>query len=515
MAGRLQDLSRLLLNQWHTIHELAGDLYEDKVNARSLRAVRQALSRLRDALGAESWPIAVPAGRILVLDERWQRKADGRGSEKAFRLRQKEPRATPAVSPQRGASWLQLWLSPSSWSGWIVPGFQALQQDRLIRHNHLYTDARGPDNWLTVASSEMYREAERAAGAATYEELHASKATWMSEDLIYLGLGTGSGMADVRVLRELLDQDRQRRVRAVPLDFSPVLLSETVANLYQEFHDEISAGRLEVQPILGDLEQPGEWVRLLPTPGEATSLLIGMFGNTIGHLQNRERATLQGIFDELDSWADNQGVPPWTTKNTRVILGISLKRPDGAPHGRNQEATRRWLNLICDPLKTLLETSEGEYQMVLLEEDRRIQDEQNRTSIAELRRRGPRGVSIGHICHEEIPYRPSDGITGVVQRYVFVFDRNIQIEGQKVFRRHHLPESRWNEAGALRAKFAAGEDEIVVCEVTQFDLRSFRAALKRLSVAHSDAQVTEVKVGSARPYVLLAFARWPDAAARP
>ncbi len=491
------------------------ELYGGTVDAKSLRAVRQALSRLRETLAAESWPLPVPAGRILVLDERWQRKEDGRGSEKAFRLRQQEPRAVSKPSPQTGASWLQLWLSPSSWSGWIIPGFQALQQDRLIRHNHLYTDSRGPDNWLTVASSKMYREAERAAGVAAYEELHAADASWMTEDLIYLGLGTGSGMADVRVLRELLDQDRQRRVRAVPLDFSPVLLSETVANLYQEFREEITAGRLEVQPILGDLEQPGEWVRLLPTPGAATSLLIGMFGNTIGHLQNRERATLQAIFDELDAWAEKQGVASWSTKNTRVILGISLKRPDGAPHGRTEESSRRWLNLICDPLKTLLETSEGEYQMVLLDEDKRSLDDQGRTAIAELRRRGSRGAVIGHICHEEIPYRPSDGITGVVQRYVFGFDKDLQLQGEAVFRRHHLPESRWQEAGSLKAKFEAGEDEIVVCEVTQFDLRSFRSALKRLGVAHSDAQVTEVKVGSARPYVLLAFARWPESAARP
>ncbi|RMH04700.1 MAG: hypothetical protein D6702_02560 [Planctomycetota bacterium] len=509
MAGRTQTLAQLLLNQWRTSQDLARELYGEPIDDKKLRAARQALSRLREALESSEWPLEVPAGRTLVLDERWQRKSDGRGSEKYFRLRYQEARPEPSAG---GASYLQLWFPPSSWSGWIVPGFQTLERDRSISHKHLYTGSRGPDNWLTVASSPIYREAERKAGEAMYEEMNAAEEPWLTSSVVYVGLGTGSGLADVQVLRELLEGDRGRAVQAVPLDFSPVLLSETVANIYQELGPEIEAGRLGVLPILGDLEQPEDWARLLPPIQTGASLVVGMFGNTIGHLQNRERSTIQRIFTELDRWARRHGAPRWTVANSRMLLGVSLQRKDGWPHGRTVESCRRWLNLVGDPLRTLLETVEGEYQTVCLppEEQQRVE---GAVAIAELRRRRAGGGNpplLGRFYHEELPYRPSDGITGVVQRYSFAFERDLDLEGEKVFHRHHLPESRWRTLGELRASFTAGEDQVVLCEVTQFNLKTFRPALRRLGMVHSDRQVYVAKVANMKPYAVLGFAPVAD-----
>ncbi len=506
MASRTHSLAQYLLNQWRTSQDIALELYGEPVDDKKLRAARQALSRLREAIDGARWPVDVPAGKTLVLDERWQRKADGRGSEKYFRLRLQEARPEPVAGG--GASYLQLWFPPSAWSGWIVPGFQILERDRSINHKHLYTDSRGPDNWLTVASNPTYREAERAAGEAMYDEVHGAAESWATSSLVYIGLGTGSGLADVQVLRELLEGDRSRSVMAVPLDFSPVLLSETVANVYQEFAAEIEAGRLTLLPILGDLEQPEEWAQLLPPLQGEVSLVVGMFGNTIGHLQNRERSTVQRIFRELDAWAKRHNAQRWTSSNARMLLGISLQRKDGWPHGRTVESCRRWLNLVGDPLRTLLETVEGEYELNCFEPSEHEVVEGHRP-IAELRARPGRNREaglLGHFYHEELPYKPSDGITGVVQRYSFAFDRDLQLEGDQVFHRHHLPESRWQTLGELTASFTAGEDQVVLCEVTQFNLKSFRPALRRLGMVHAEGQVHEAKIGNTRPYAILAFA---------
>ena len=508
MATRSTSLAQYLLNQWRTTQDIGEELYEQPLDDRKLRAARQALSRLRDAVDRKRWPLDIPAGKALVLDERWEKKSDGHGSEKCFRLRIQDARGE-VRSAGESSAYLQLWFPPSSWSGWIVPGFRTLERDRSISHKHLYTEARGPDNWLTVASSPIYKDAERLAGRAVYDELYgAAGDEWASGDLVYVGLGTGSGLADVRVLREVLEQDRSRRVRAVPLDFSPVLLSEAVANIYQELTDEIEAGRLSVHPILGDLEQPRDWAKLLPPIEEGASLVVGMFGNTIGHLQYRERNTLQAVMDALDGWAQRNRCPRWTGANSRFLLGISLQRKDGAPHGRTEESCRRWMNLISDPLTTLLETVEGEYALEVLPHES-WEEEDGRTAVGALRvRRAPRkGDRVGRIWHEELPYKPSDGITGVVQRYVFTFDEDLRIEGRQVFERHHLPASRWQAMGDLEASFRGGEDQIVLAEVTQFSLKSFRPALRRLGMAHGEQQVHVMKVGNTRPYAVLVFHR--------
>jgi len=328
----------------------------------------------------------------------------------------------------------------------------------------------------------------------------------VAREMIYLGLGTGSGMADIRVIRELLDQDRRRIVRAIPMDFSPVLLSETVANFYQEFKSEITEGRLLVQPILGDLEEPTEWVGLLPQITPEAALVIGMFGNTIGHLQYRERITIKRIFQQLNAWAAKHAHADWTTQNSRMLLGISLQRAGGAPHGKTLESNRRWLNLVTDPLRTLLERVEGEYHTLPLEAGNWDEDEEGRRTIAELCRRDAKGGRAGAFMHERLPYKPNDGLTGVVQRYVFVFEKDLKLESREVFERHHLPNSRWSEQGDIHASFAAGEDEVVLCEVTQFKLNSLRPAIRRLGMSHTDSQVHEVKVGNTTPYAVLAFA---------
>ncbi|MDP6941954.1 MAG: hypothetical protein QGH51_08025 [Planctomycetota bacterium] len=506
MATRTSVLANYLLNSWRNSHSISEELYGSPADPKKLRAARQALSRLREAIQSDQLPLDVPAGRALVLDERWERKKEGQGSEKCFRLRMQDSHAKPLSNsnlPQ--ASWLQLWAPPSSWTGWIVNGFQTLERDRSISHKHLYTALSGPDNWLTVAGSPVYKQAERCSGEAIYSELHSSKHEWLTRSVVYLGLGTGSGMADIQVVREILENDRGRTVRAVLMDFSPVLLMETVANFNQEFVDEIAAGRLLLFPILGDLEQPQEWATLLPAIEGQSSLLVGMFGNTIGHLQYRERSTVQNIFEQLNGWAAKYGLPKWTLQNSRMLLGISLQRTGGAPHGQGLDTSRRWLNLVADPLRTLLERAEGEY----ITKHRNPKDwieEEGRTTLAELFLRGSENEPVGRFLHERLPYKPSDGLTGVVQRYIFAFDCDLELKGEEVFQRHHLPESRWSQQANLRACFSSDGDEVVLCEVTQFKLNSFRPALRRLGMAHGERQVYKVKVGNATPYAVLAFA---------
>ncbi|MBO46356.1 MAG: hypothetical protein CMJ96_05595 [Planctomycetes bacterium] len=512
MATRTSALAHFLLNNWRNSHSIAEALYESPADVKKLRAARQALSRLRDALQSDQLPLDVPAGRTLVLDERWERKKEGQGSEKCFRLRMQDSHAKQVSSTGlQQASWLQLWAPPSSWTGWIVSGFQTLERDRSISHKHLYTALSGPDNWLTVAGSPVYKHAERCSGEAVYSELHSPSKDWVTRSVIYLGLGTGSGMADIQVVRELLENDRSRTVRAVLMDFSPVLLMETVANFNQEFVDEIAAGRLLLFPILGDLEQPQDWVNLLPTIESQSSLLVGMFGNTIGHLQYRERATIQNIFEQLNRWATQHGAPEWTLRNSRMLLGISLQRMGGAPHGQTKESSRRWLNLVTDPLRTLLERSEGEYITKFHQPDEWVEEE-GRTSLAELCLRDGEERIVGRFLHERLPYKPSDGLTGVVQRYIFAFDCDLELRGEEVFQRHHLPESRWSSQASLKARFSSGGDEVVLCEVTQFKLNSFRPALRRLGMAHGESQVYKVKVGNTTPYAVLAFAPNPTQA---
>lgn len=507
MPSHTTRLARFLFHQWRNTRSLAEHLYGE-ADERRLRAARQALSRLRELLQTEAWPLEVPAGKVLVLDERWARKESGQGSEKRYRLRLMDRREGGDGAGGPAADYVQLWFQPSSWMGWVVPGFTAMERDRLINHKHLYTAARGPDNWLTVASSQLYREVDRAAGAAMRGELYGPAGSeWAGNDVVYLGLGTGSGLGDVQILRELLEEDRGRCVRAVPLDFSPVLLSVAVANLYQEFDAEIRAGRLTIHPILGDLERPEEWAGLMPSLQGGASLVVSMLGNTIGHLQYRERQTLQRILDALDDWARGHGRPAWRQGNSRFLLGVSIQRKEGAPHGRDLQQAQRWLNFIADPLRDLLETTEGEYEAIPVPpEERRL--EEGRTAIAELRHRGRRGGHLlGRIWHEELPYKPSDGITGVVQRYYFSFEKDLRLEAERVFIRHHLPKGLWQHLDHLSARFAAGEDQVVLCEVTQFNLRTFRPALRRLGVVHGDHQVYKTRIGSTEPYAVLAFAR--------
>lgn len=506
MSSRTSRLARQLFNQWRSVRELAVDLYGAEPNHQRLRAARQALTRLREAVRSERWPLEVPAGRAVVLDERWEHKATGRGSEKRYRLRLVDSHAAGAGGPS--PDYVQLWFQPSSWMGWTIPAFSVLARDRLIGHKFLYTGAHGPDNWMSVASSPLYREVDRAAGEAMRGELYGSAGGWAKgDDLVYIGLGTGSGTGDAKVLRELLEENRSRSVRAVLLDFSPVLLSVSVSTVYQELDAEIRGGRLSVHPILGDLERPDEWTRLLPPATQGSALVVSMLGNTIGHLQYRERATLLRILDGLDEWARRCKRPPWTAQNARFLLGVSIQRREGAPHGKEEAAIQRWLNFVADPLRDLLETVEGEYEAVPLAGDRQAV-ESGRTSIAELRARGRRaGRMLGRFWHEELPYKPSDGITGIVQRYCFAFDEDLEIPAERVFTRHHLPRALWQDLEGLRARFAGGEDQIVLCEVTQFDLRTFRPALRRMGVLHGDGQVHKIRVGAQEPYGVLAFAR--------
>ncbi|KAA3609569.1 MAG: hypothetical protein DWQ01_09575 [Planctomycetota bacterium] len=509
MASHTNTLARFLLNQWRNTQGIAQHLYDNPLDEKKLRAARQALSRLREAVKHERWPIEVPAGKALVLDERWGRKAEGSGSEKCFRLRILDRQESP-VARRDGANYVQLWFQPNSWSGWIVPGFATLERDRCISHKNLYTAHRGPDNWLNVASNEVYREVNAAAGDAAYGELYGPAANgWAgSGDLVYIGLGTGSGFADMRVLRELLEENKSRCIRAVVLDFSPVLLSVAVANIYQGFQEQVRSGRLNVIPILGDLERPEEWAQLLPSIEAGTSLVVGMFGNTIGHLQYRERQTLGRILDGLDDWARRHRAPRWSHENSRFLLGISIQRKEGAPHGRDSVTVQRWLNFVADPLRDLLETAEGEYEAVALGHTdwERVE---GRNSIAQLRHRhrGRSGEVMGRVWHEELPYKPSDGITGVVQRYFFAFERSLDLDAKQVFSRHHLSEAFWQHLENLTAHFDAGLDQVVLCEVTQFNLKTFRPALRRMGVIHGDSQVYKAKVGNTEPYAVLAFAR--------
>ena len=236
-----------------------------------------------------------------------------------------------------------------------------------------------------------------------------------------------------------------------------------------------------------------------------------MFGNTIGHLQYRERATIQNIFEQLNRWATQHGAPEWTLRNSRMLLGISLQRMGGAPHGQTKESSRRWLNLVTDPLRTLLERSEGEYITKFHQPDEWVEEE-GRTSLAELCLRDGEERIVGRFLHERLPYKPSDGLTGVVQRYIFAFDCDLELRGEEVFQRHHLPESRWSSQASLKARFSSGGDEVVLCEVTQFKLNSFRPALRRLGMAHGESQVYKVKVGNTTPYAVLAFAPNPTQA---
>lgn len=507
MTQHTSSLARSLFNQWRTIHHLSEHLYGAPLDDRKLRAARQALSRLREAVREERWPLEVPAGKVLVLDERWERKEDGNGSEKCYRLRLVDRREGGDGGGLPHANYVQLWFQPSSWMGWVVPGFAALERDRLLSHKHLYAATRGPDNWLTVASNPLYREVDKASGEAMRGEMYAEHARWVgSGDVVYIGLGTGSGLGDARVLRELLEENRTRCVRAVTLDFSPVLLSVAVSNLYQEFENEIRSGRLSVHPILGDIERPDEWTRLLPALGAGASLVVSMLGNTIGHLQYRERQTLLRVLDGLDEWARRQGRPRWSVENMRFLLGVSLMRRDGAPHGKDEQQIQRWLNFVADPLRDLLETAEGEYETVALPSEKQP-EENGRRAVAELRPRGRKGRPLGRFWHEELPYKPADGITGVVQRYCFVFEEDVDLQAERVFTRHHLPRGLWQDLEALRARFAAGEDQIVLCEVTQFDLRTFRPALRRMGVVHAENQVYRIKIGNTEPYAVLAFAR--------
>lgn len=509
MASHTTTLARFLLNQWRNTQAIAESLYGNPLDDKKLRAARQALSRLREAVKHERWPIEVPAGKALVLDERWERKSEGAGSEKCFRLRILDRRDTGEVQ-QAGANYVQLWFQPNSWSGWIVPGFTTIERDRLIGHKNLYTAHRGPDNWLSVASNPLYRTVDQAAGEAMYGELYGpTNQGWAGAgDMVYLGLGTGSGLADAVVLRELLEESKTRCVRAVALDFSPVLLSVAVANIYQEFKEEIRSGRLSVHPILGDLERPEDWAKLLPPIEAGASLVAGMFGNTIGHLQYRERQTLGKILDSLDDWARRHRAPRWSNENARFLLGISIQRKDGAPHGRELQQTHRWLNFVTDPLRDLLETVEGEYETIPLESDKR-QKIEGRTNIAQFRRRNlnRQGELIGQIWHEELPYKPSDGITGVVQRYFFAFEQDLVLDAEQVFTRHHLPKGFWQHLEDLTAKFDAEMDQVVLCEVTQFNLKTFRPALRRMGVIHNDSQVYKAKIGNTEPYAVLAFSR--------
>lgn len=507
MTQHTANLARTLFNQWRTIHDLAEHLYGDPPDERKLRAGRQALSRLREAVREERWPLEVPAGKILVLDERWERKDDGHGSEKCYRLRLVDRRDGGDGGPANHANYVQLWVPPASWMGWVVPGFAALERDRLVSHKHLYSAARGPDNWLSVAGNPLYREVDKAAGEAMRGELYAPNAHWAGAgDLVYIGLGTGSGLGDAQVLRELLEENRSRCLRAVTLDFSPVLLSVAVSNLYQEFDNEIRSGRLSVHPILGDLERPDEWIRLLPAINSGAALVVSMLGNTIGHLQYRERQTLLRLLDGLDDWARRNGRPRWSAENMRFLLGVSIMRRDGAPHGRDEQQTQRWLNFVADPLRDLLETMEGEYDTVALAPERQA-EENGRRAVAELRSRARKGRLAGRFWHEELPYKPADGITGVVQRYCFVFEEDMDLPAERVFTRHHLPRGLWQDLEALHARFHAAEDQIVLCEVTQFDLRTFRPALRRMGVIHGEGQVYRIKIGNTEPYAVLAFAR--------
>ena len=64
----------------------------------------------------------------------------------------------------------------------------------------------------------------------------------------------------------------------------------------------------------------------------------------------RERMTLQRIFDALDQWAGAHHCPKWSSENSRALLGISLQRKEGAPHGKDPDQCRHWVNLIADPL---------------------------------------------------------------------------------------------------------------------------------------------------------------------
>ena len=117
---------------------------------------------------------------------------------------------------------------------------------------------------------------------------------------------------------------------------------------------------------------------------------------------------------------------------------------------------------------------------------------------------------LAYFLHERLVYKPSDGLAGVVQRYVFQFLEDFSVKGEEVFSRHHVPESRWQSSGAVEANFQGIEDEIVLCEGTQFSLVSFRPALKRLGLLHGDEQVHGVKVGNSMPYAVLSFSRQTD-----
>ena len=516
--------------------DVAGSPAEDDEDGKWAHNVRQRLSSLRKALRDKDYPIPVPSGHELRLEELPAPRGQ-RGKRYQLRV---VPHAgvSEALGKPEGASVpiISVWKPARASSYWVLEVLQALVGPvspsglRMIPIQFVYMGNVGT-TWLRLITDKKYEETFEAAGRAVLEDAaesiladaerksgagkerspkEAQQPTgrpWFTDDLLYISLGPGSGDADKKALESVFKSADQNEipvcVRVVLIDLSSNLIEYCIANLFRTFKTRILSGQLQLLPMQADATRPELWLPLLPAVTSSTSICLSIFGNTLGHLRNDEMQILKRLMSALGGWAKDQQLA-LTRWNSRVFVGLSIAPRERAASLPPDEDPIARLRLYAAPLRAILETRDTRcFEMKLSPEEKasrtdadqkRSKEErgsEGRTGKPEREYLGKlmrQGTTASAVTPEEIGYffteseddvRTTSGLSGQLQRYSFVFTRaeGTTLVPQEIIDHYSLQEE-WN-LFPQEINFENG-DGISICEIFRATQDSTSRALKSL-----------------------------------
>ena len=254
------------------------------------------------------------------------------------------------------------------------------------------------------------------------------------ERMCFLSLAPGEGLAEIRILKELLRnshgeeaESEQIQIHYLAIDSSPRLLRDHIGLVKEAFRPELRAGNLICAGVVADIftgiAQSVDEVRAkfsgrakgtIPRGGkffdESWPVLVTYLGNCLGNEQFNEHRIFSSVYSSL------------LHRPLEFLVGVSIM------HGEKESYKRIWDDFLLQTPRHLLDAN------LLISHQT---PESKALREFELAEEGmPRFGDINNRrCPEVVPrdYQPFDGIRGQVYsfEYRLEFDLSTAIEGVK------------------------------------------------------------------------------------
>lgn len=233
---------------------------------------------------------------------------------------------------------------------------QTLIEKAMLPFNALYFLEWSARWWENYSSKEA--EIRLPYEASAWESLGVKdrllKSGSKNDVMGLVGLGPGEGLAEIELIKKILNEEQNKQLHYVAIDSSPRLLRDHIGLLKETLTTEIESGRLLCAGIVADIfvelrealnRVKQEFVQREITKSldsflpSSCSLLVTYFGNCLGNnFQDQETE----LFSTIHSIFQNRPL--------ELLVGVSIMRDAPDDYKRN------WDDFLLQTPRHLLET---------------------------------------------------------------------------------------------------------------------------------------------------------------